>query len=49
MYRPYTDRLPPLSGIDGDVHDPSKSLADAGIIDLAKYKPDRTHLSPRFS
>ena len=22
MYRPYTDRLPPLSGIDGDVRDP---------------------------
>ena len=26
MYRPYTDRLPPLSGIDGDVQDPSNII-----------------------
>ena len=26
MYRPYTDRLPPLSGIDGDVRDPSNII-----------------------
>jgi hypothetical protein len=26
MYRPYTARLPPLSGIDGDVRDPSNII-----------------------
>ena len=26
MYRPYTDRLPPLSGIDGDVQNPSNII-----------------------
>jgi hypothetical protein len=34
MYRPYTDRLPPLSGIDGDVRDPSN------IIWLRNAHPD---------
>ena len=34
MYRPYTDRLPPLSGIDGDVQDPSN------IIWLRNAHPD---------
>ena len=41
MYRPYTDRLPPLSGIDGDVQDPSNiiwlrnSHADGYVQSLA--------------
>jgi len=26
MYRPYTDRVPPLSGIDGDVREPSNII-----------------------
>ena len=34
MYRPYTDRLPPLSGIDGDVQEPSN------IIWLRNAHPD---------
>ena len=34
MYRPYTNRLPPLSGIDGDVQDPSN------IIWLRNAHPD---------
>ncbi len=34
MYRPYTDRLPPLSGIDGDVREPSN------IIWLRNAHPD---------
>jgi hypothetical protein len=34
MYRPYTDRVPPLSGIDGDVRDPSN------IIWLRNAHPD---------
>jgi hypothetical protein len=34
MYRPYTDRLPPLSGIDGDVQNPSN------IIWLRNAHPD---------
>ncbi len=34
MYRPYTDRLPPISGIDGDVQDPSN------IIWLRNAHPD---------
>lgn len=34
MYRPYTDRLPPLSGIDGDVRDPTS------IIWLRNAHPD---------
>jgi len=41
MYRPYTDRLPPLSGLDGDVQDPSNIIwlrnaqADAYVRSLA--------------
>ena len=41
MYRPYTDRLPPLSGIDGDVREPSNiiwlrnSHADGYVQSLA--------------
>jgi hypothetical protein len=34
MYRPYTNRLPPLSGIDGDVQDP------INIIWLRNAHPD---------
>jgi hypothetical protein len=34
MYRPYTDRLPPVSGIDGDVQNPSN------IIWLRNAHPD---------
>ena len=34
MYRPYTDRLPPISGIDGDVQNPSN------IIWLRNAHPD---------
>ena len=34
MYRPYTDRTPPLSGIDGDVREPSN------IIWLRNAHPD---------
>jgi hypothetical protein len=26
MYRPYTDRVPPISGIDGDVREPSNII-----------------------
>ena len=26
MYRPYTDRLPPISGADGDVQDPANII-----------------------
>ncbi len=35
MYRPYTDRLPPRSGIDGDVQDPSN------IVWLRNAQSDR--------
>lgn len=42
MYRPFTDRMPPLSGIDGDVVDPSNilwlrhSTADGYLQSLAR-------------
>lgn len=26
MYKPYTDRIPPISGIDGDVREPSNII-----------------------